>query len=68
MVTEKIEKLAYSPEETAQATGLHVNTIYTLLRSGKMPAIRLKRKFLISKVELEKWLAGNQTPTGTTTP
>ena len=65
-----VEKMAYSIQETSEAIGVHPNTIYSLVKSGKLPAITLGRKKLISKLELAKWLAGlsntPKTPTGTT--
>ena len=64
------EKMAYNIRETAEAIGLHPNTVYLLVQEGKLPAIKLGRKILISKLELSKWLAGqsnNAPPTGTAT-
>jgi excisionase family DNA binding protein len=55
-----IEKLAYSVQETAEAIGLHPNTVYELIKNGKLPAITLGRKILVSKVELSKWLSAGQ--------
>jgi len=66
-----IEKMAYSIQETAEAIGLHPNTVYELVQQGKLPALKLGRKILISKLELAKWLAGQSNtnppagPTGT---
>ena len=51
-----VEKMAYSIKETAEAIGCHPNTIYELIASGRLPAIRLNRKILVSKIELEAWL------------
>jgi len=56
MVTNKLEKMALSPEETAQVLGLHVNSVRALIHNGKLPAIKLGRKYLISVIELRKWL------------
>lgn len=53
-----VEKMAYSIQEASEAIGLHPNTIYGLVKSGKLPAITLGRKILISKIELSRWLAG----------
>ena len=51
------EKVAYSVRETAECLGLHPNTVYQLISAGKLPALRLGRKILVSRAELEKWLA-----------
>lgn len=55
-----VEKMAYSIQETSEAIGVHPNTIYTLVKTGKLPSITLGRKILISKIELERWLAAGQ--------
>ena len=59
-----VEKMAYSIRETAEAIGLHPNTVYELVQEGKIPSIKLGRKILVSKIELAKFLAGhsNQPP------
>ena len=57
------EKLAFSVKETADSLGLCSNTVYELVKSGKLPSITLGRKILISKIELQAWLKnGNQPP------
>jgi putative molybdopterin biosynthesis protein len=60
------EKMAYNIRETAEAIGLHPNTVYELVKKGELPAIKLGRKILISKLELSKFLVGqlNPPPTG----
>lgn len=50
--------MALTPEEVAAQTSLHVNTVYRLMKEGKLPHIKLARRYLISRVEFEKWLAG----------
>jgi excisionase family DNA binding protein len=59
-----VERMAYNIRETAEALGLHPNTVYELISSGKLPACRLGRKILVSKLELSKWLVeqSNNTP------
>jgi excisionase family DNA binding protein len=58
-----VEKMAFSVKETADCLGLCSNTVYELIQSGKLPAIRLGRKILVSKIELQAWLKdGNQPP------
>ena len=61
---EKIEKKAYSPALAAQACGLHVNTVRELIRTGKLRAIKLQRKYLISVADLQSFLSGDKPPTG----
>jgi excisionase family DNA binding protein len=54
--------MALTPEQIAAETSLHVNTVYQLLKKGKLPHVKLSRRYLISRVEFEKWLAGNNRP------
>jgi len=61
-----IEKMAYSIRETAEAIGLSPNTVYLLVQSKKLPAVKLGRKILISKLELSAWLANSQSSQSTT--
>jgi excisionase family DNA binding protein len=53
--------MALTPEQIAAETSLHVNTIYRLMKEGKLQHIKLARRYLISRVEFEKWLAGQST-------
>ena len=50
--------MAMTPEQVAADTGLHINTIYRLIKEDKLPHIKLTRRYLISRIEYEKWLAG----------
>jgi excisionase family DNA binding protein len=56
------KKIAYSVQEAAEAIGLHPNTIRKLIRDGRLPAVHLQRKILISRLELQKWLSNGGTP------
>jgi excisionase family DNA binding protein len=62
--------MALTPEQASEQLHCHINTIYALLKNGRLPHIKLSRRYLISRIELEKWLAGQykQTPTGGATP
>ena len=50
--------MALTPEMVAVETHLHVNTVYRLLKTNQIPHVKLSRVYLISRVEFEKWLAG----------
>lgn len=52
-----IERLAFSPRECAEQLGLCLNTVYALLREGKLKSARFGRKHLIPKTEIEALLA-----------
>jgi len=58
MVTEKMGKIVFTPQEIGELCGLHPNTIRKLIAEKKIPAVHLDRKILISKAALLKWLAG----------
>jgi len=49
-------RLAYSPGKAAPALGLSINNVYTLVREGKLPSLRLWKRLLIPRVELERLL------------
>jgi excisionase family DNA binding protein len=59
-----MERLAYSPEETAGLIGVSRATIYRMVESGTLPHKRIKatgkgrsERIIIPAVALEKWLA-----------
>jgi len=56
--------MGMTPEMVAAQAHKHINTIYRLLKENKLPHVKLSRSYLISRVEFEKWLAGqsNQAP------
>jgi excisionase family DNA binding protein len=53
-------RLAYSPQEAADALGLCLNTIYSLIKEGKLPCVKINRRLLIPKADLEKLVAGTK--------
>jgi excisionase family DNA binding protein len=57
-VTSDSERMAYTPEEVAVLLGLHVNSIYSMLKSGALPGLKAGHKWLISKRRFEAWLEG----------
>lgn len=61
---ENSRTMALTPEMVAAEAHKHVNTIYGLLKENKLPHVKLGRSYLISRIEFEKWLAGqsNQPP------
>jgi excisionase family DNA binding protein len=56
MVTQGVERLAYSPAEAAASVGLSTGTIYNLVKSGKLGAFKCERKILISRANLEAFV------------
>lgn len=59
-LVEKLEKKAFSAEDISIITGLHINTVRSLLRKGTIASIKLERKYLVSASNLESWLSGKQ--------
>lgn len=51
-----VEKLAYSPQEVAEALGLSLNTVYSLLKSNKLKHLKLERRILVPKQALDELL------------
>ena len=47
------EKIAFSPAEVAQVLGISLNNVYALVREGAIPSLRLGRRILIPRKELD---------------
>ena len=60
-----IERMAYSPMEAASSLGLCLNSIYKMLKRGQLKGVKIDRKILIPKSELDRLLSGKpETPIG----
>jgi excisionase family DNA binding protein len=53
---QRTRRVTLSPRESTEITGIGLSNTYELLRSGRMPAIRVGNRFYIPRVALEKWL------------
>lgn len=51
-----MEKLFYTPLEVAKLMGIRPETVYILIRSGEMPAMRVGSRFKILKDDFHKWI------------
>jgi excisionase family DNA binding protein len=60
------EKLAYSPQEAAMTLGLCLNTVYKLIKNKRLKSVKLDRKILIARTEIERFLRPEGRVTGTT--
>lgn len=49
-----MERLGYSPRALAKMLGVSGNHVYGLIWSGKIKAIRLGRRLLVPRYELER--------------
>lgn len=50
----------YTLSEVAKKLGLHYNTIYSFVRSGKLKAYKFGRSYRVSEVELKKYIEGKK--------
>jgi excisionase family DNA binding protein len=49
----EVERLTYTIKETAKALGISYQSAYKLIKSGKIPSVRMgKRRLLVSKEDL----------------
>ena len=53
---EKQEKLTFDVREAAKILGLGSNTTYGLVQSGRLRAVKVGRRWLIPRRELEAFL------------
>lgn len=64
---ETVERVAYSPEEVAEALGVSRPTVYEILNREDFPSFKIGRRTLISVEGLKAWVlrqAGVQTDEG----
>ncbi|MBT9260208.1 MAG: helix-turn-helix domain-containing protein [Clostridiales bacterium] len=50
------KRLTLSVPEVAHMLGIGRNTAYELARAGKLPVVRLGKRFLVPVAALERWL------------
>lgn len=51
------ERLGLNVEESARAIGVHRNTLAKLIREGRLRPVRVGRRLIIARAQLEKFLA-----------
>jgi len=54
------ERLTFSVSETARVLGISRGLAYEMVREGKIPSIRLGKRFLVPRRALESMLANPQ--------
>lgn len=52
-----IDKQFYSVAEVADVFGVSKWTIYSLIKKGELPAVRIGQQFRISRAALEEYMA-----------
>ena len=55
-----VERLAYSPDEVAEALGISRELVNDLLRTGELGSVKAGRRRLIGKHHIEAFLAREQ--------
>ena len=50
------KKLTYSVEEAARRIGVGKNAVYELAKAGKIPFIRIGRRYIINAELFEAWV------------
>lgn len=60
----KINKNLLTPEQVAGILQVHVLTVYSYIRQGKLDAIRLGRSYRIVPGELEHFIESNRIQKG----
>lgn len=51
------QKLAFSIVETGQKTDLHPDTVRTLIRTGRLRAVRVGRRYIVPATAIDEFLA-----------
>lgn len=54
----------YTPEEIAQMLRLSTGTVWGYIRSGRLPASKLGRKYIISEDQLKRFLEKQEVKPG----
>jgi excisionase family DNA binding protein len=57
----KINKNLLTPEQVAEILQVHVLTVYSYIRRGKLDAIRLGRSYRVVPKDLERFIESNST-------
>jgi len=54
-----MERQTVTVEQAAQALGVGRNLAYELVRTGKLPSLRLGRRIVVPRAALDRLLAGD---------
>lgn len=50
------QRMSLTVKETAELLGVSTNTVYQLIRRDDFPSLRLGKKVLVNRKELQNWL------------
>ena len=53
--------MIYRPAELMRVLGLGRNTVYALLRSGRIRSVKIGRRYLVTQEALHEFLTDNKT-------
>lgn len=56
MSTLDADRLALRPGKVAELLDVSKDTVYDLIHSGRLPAIKIGRRFVVPKRSLEEWI------------
>lgn len=56
MTSEDKDRLALRPGKVAELLDVSKDTVYELIHSGRLPAIRIGRRFVVPRKALEDWI------------
>jgi excisionase family DNA binding protein len=51
-------KLVLTVQETSQILGLSRRSTYNAIRDGSLPSVKVNGRWLVPKIQLDKFLAG----------
>lgn len=51
-----MEQKTLSPKEAAEYIGIHVETLYKMVRQKEVPHIRIRRRIFFSRETIDKWM------------
>ena len=57
----KLDAALFTPEQVAEILRLHVSTVYSYIRQGKLDVIRLGRNYRITSNDLVLFIDSNRT-------
>nr|WP_206763739.1 helix-turn-helix domain-containing protein [Cytobacillus firmus] len=52
----KIQRKTLTAQEVAEYIGVHVDTIYTMVRQKEIPHVRVRRRILFSIETIDAWM------------
>lgn len=56
MAKQQTTQITLTPLQVAKETGFGINHTYLMLRDGRLPSIRVGKRFFIPRAALNRWL------------